>query len=35
MVKGTFRAGLGGHFDLYAGVLDNITACNKVHSRKQ
>ena len=29
-VKGTFKAGLGGHFDMYSGVLDHITECAKV-----
>jgi hypothetical protein len=35
MVKGMFKAGVGGHFDLYGGVLEHITACTKVEPREK
>ena len=30
IVEGTFRAGLGGHFALWSGALDDITRCARL-----
>ena len=34
LVKGTFRAGIGGHFGMFSGVLDEVTECSKIQLRK-
>jgi hypothetical protein len=33
LVRGTFRAGIGGHNEMFSGVLDQVTQCSKVRSR--
>jgi len=32
-VRGTFRAGIGGHFDAWSGTLDQVVACRKLEAR--
>jgi len=32
-VRGTFRAGIGGHFDAWTGTLDQVGACHKIEAR--
>ena len=33
-VSGTFRAGIGGHFDMFMGTLDQVTACDRISPRQ-
>jgi hypothetical protein len=32
-VRGTFRAGIGGHNDAWAATLDQVTACDRIQPR--
>jgi hypothetical protein len=33
-VRGTFRSGLGGHFDDWTGTLDQVSACNRLKATR-
>jgi hypothetical protein len=34
-VRGTFRAGIGGHYDAWTGTLEHVTACDRIQSRRR